>query len=373
MRNLLIKLFILSGMLLGLPLLGIVLAGYPVLRYLEFPPKTPYVIHAPFSWIAFMIYSLFITGMVLPLLIQAIKGIHRNPNGSANQRRFPWWGWCGVLTGGMVWILAWTRFSWFAPFQPHTFAPLWGSYILVINALRYRKTGHCMMLDRPGFFLLLFPISAAFWWFFEYLNRFVQNWQYTGVHYPPWEYFGLASLSFATVLPAVLGTREWIFSAAWIEKGFAKFLFLKCAYPKALAGAFLIISASGLTGIGVWPDYLFPLLWISPLIIIVSVQVLLDETHIFADILQGDWRFLISAALAALVCGWFWEMWNYYSLAKWEYSVPFVNRFRFFEMPVLGFAGYLPFGLECAIIGKLLEQGHSPPRGKPRGSTNEIS
>ena len=25
-----------------------------------------------------------------------------------------------------------------------------------------------------------------------------------------------------------------------------------------------------------------------------------------------------------------------YSLAKWEYSVPFVNRFQIFEMPVLG-------------------------------------
>ncbi|MBW2201626.1 MAG: hypothetical protein JRF71_12460, partial [Deltaproteobacteria bacterium] len=82
-----------------------------------------------------------------------------------------------------------------------------------------------------------------------------------------------------------------------------------------------------------------------------------DETHILADLLQGDWRFLISTALAALVCGWFWEMWNYNSLAKWEYCVPFVNRFQIFEMPVLGFAGYLPFGLECAIIGKLLERG----------------
>ena len=213
-----------------------------------------------------------------------------------------------------------------------------------------------MMLDRPRFFMQLFPISAVFWWFFEYLNRFVQNWQYTGTHYPPWLYFGLASLSFSIVLPAVLGTREWISSAAWIEKCFGKFLFLKCSYPKVLAGALLIISASGLAGIGVWPDYLFPLLWVSPLIIIVSLQVLCNETHVFSGIPQGDWRFVISAALAAFVCGWFWEMWNYYSLAKWEYRVPFVNRFQIFEMPVLGFAGYLPFGLECAIIGKLLEQ-----------------
>ncbi len=47
-------------------------------------------------------------------------------------------------------------------------------------------------------------------------------------------------------------------------------------------------------------------------------------------------------------------MWNYNSLAHWEYSVPFVQRFHVFEMPVLGFAGYLPFGLECAAVAGLL-------------------
>ena len=52
--------------------------------------------------------------------------------------------------------------------------------------------------------------------------------------------------------------------------------------------------------------------------------------------------------LAGLVCGFFWELWNICSLAKWIYSVPFVDRFHVFEMPLLGYAGYLPFGIECA-------------------------
>ena len=66
-------------------------------------------------------------------------------------------------------------------------------------------------------------------------------------------------------------------------------------------------------------------------------------------------------ALAALVCGFFWEMWNYFSLARWTYSVPLVQRFQLFEMPLLGYAGYLPFGLVCAIIGDaILSPG--PPK-----------
>jgi hypothetical protein len=48
-------------------------------------------------------------------------------------------------------------------------------------------------------------------------------------------------------------------------------------------------------------------------------------------------------------------MWNYWSLAKWEYRIPFVHRFLVFEMPILGYAGYLPFGLECALIGNMVK------------------
>ena len=59
------------------------------------------------------------------------------------------------------------------------------------------------------------------------------------------------------------------------------------------------------------------------------------------------------AALAALICGWFWELWNVRSLAHWEYSIPFVDRFHLFDMPILGYAGYLPFGLECLAVADL--------------------
>ena len=52
-------------------------------------------------------------------------------------------------------------------------------------------------------------------------------------------------------------------------------------------------------------------------------------------------------------------MWNIHSLAKWIYEVPLVGRFKIFEMPVLGYAGYLPFGLECYVIAKLfMRRGH---------------
>lgn len=349
-----LKFGVLAAMLLGLPMLGIVLAGYPIERYLEFPPETRYVSQAPFAWIAFGAYALFIAAVVLPFVGRIIRTVCESKAGPANGGSFPWWGWLGVIWGAVFWVLAWTRFDWFAPLQQHTFTPLWLALILVVNALCYRRSGRCMLKDRIGYFLFLFPASAAFWWFFEYLNRFVQNWHYTGVHYGAFEYFLHATLSFSTVLPAVLGTREWIASMAWVEQGFKNYLPLQISHPRTAAGAVLLVSGVGLAGIGVWPDYLFALLWISPLLIIVSLQSLTGEWHVLAEIAVGDWRRVISAAAAALFCGGFWEMWNYWSLAKWQYSVPFVHRFPIFEMPLLGYAGYLPFGLECLVIGDLL-------------------
>ena len=355
MRSFLVKFFIMAGMLVGFPLLGLTLADLPMSQYLEFPPETRYVSHAPFSWVAFVCYSLFILAVVVTLLMKGVRSGRRARAEPSSPYTFPWWGWIGVVTGVIAWILAWTRFPWFSRFQPHTFTPLWLSFIIVINGLTYRRRGHCMMLDRPRFFLLLFPASAAFWWFFEYLNRFVQNWYYVGAHFGAWEYFWYATLPFSTVLPAVLGTRDWIIPSSWFDEGFKSFLPIRFSQPKVLAWAVLFASGAGLTGIGVWSNYLFPLIWVSPLFIIVSLQALMGERHVLEDVARGDWRLVVSSALAALFCGWFWEMWNYYSLAKWEYAISFVHRYQIFQMPILGYAGYLPFGLECAVIGGMLE------------------
>ena len=94
--------------------------------------------------------------------------------------------------------------------------------------------------------------------------------------------------------------------------------------------------------------------------IIISVQAILGRDTIFAPIKDGNWRKIFLLAVSALICGFFWEMWNFLSLAKWIYSIPFVGEFKIFEMPVLGFAGYLPFGLECAVIAQMLAPSATP-------------
>jgi hypothetical protein len=356
---------ILFVLLVGLPLFGLLSEGKDISLYLEFPPLTRYVLHAPFSWPFFA--CLAIVGIVT-LLFLAIQLNPKQTCPTVPQKmaayHFPWWGILGLLLVGISWILAWNRFPWFTACQAHTFLPLWLGYILSINSITYCRTGSCIITKRTWYFLVLFPVSALFWWFFEYLNRFTQNWYYSGVEsFNVVEYVFHASLCFSTVLPAVLSTEELLSSFPRISTP------LKNSYPinrqktRAMSIGFFLLSAFGLAAISRWPDYLFPLLWLSPLIIVVTVQNISGQSTILAPLGKGDWRPVWLPALAALFCGFFWELWNFKSYAHWVYSIPFVQKFHIFEMPILGFLGYLPFGLECKMIAGLVEKNMIRCRG----------
>jgi hypothetical protein len=170
----------------------------------------------------------------------------------------------------------------------------------VVNALTYRRTGRCMLLHRPRYFLSLFPLSAGFWWFFEYLNRFVQNWHYVGGgELSAWEYLVRATLPFSTVLPAVLGTAEWLTSFPRCSAGLDRFVTFEFKNHTTWGWGLLIGSAVGLFGIGLWPDYLFSLVWVAPLLLITSLQLIRDEPTIFSE--HGAWR--LANPLGSGACG----------------------------------------------------------------------
>lgn len=339
----------LAGLLLGLPLLGAVLAGHPASRYLEFPPLTQYVPHAPFSWAALTVFSLLgllAAWAIIPLYFPC----RRAGSGERTSHRFPPWGWFSLLAMLSFWVLAWTRFDWFKPMQSFTFTLLWLAYILFANAVAYWRTGYCYATHRRRELAALFPASAVFWWYFEYLNRFVQNWHYIGIDgYGPIRYASQATLAFSTVIPAVMSTLEMLKTLPCLSRiRYRPSIAIRIS--RRHAWALLILSALGLAGIAAWPDWLFPAIWLLPMLILLSLPTLFNHEEPLSGSGLGDWHLATLAMLAALLCGFLWEMWNYFSIPKWIYSVPFVNRFHLFEMPLLGYLGYLPFGLTCLLV-----------------------
>ncbi|MBE0569379.1 MAG: hypothetical protein IH576_01935 [Deltaproteobacteria bacterium] len=358
-----------------LPLLGAAAAGKPLAPYLQFPPKTPDIPHAPFSLPAFLGLAFFVLAATAPLCFRLLRRAER-PAPSEPARPFPRWGWASAGLGGAAWIVAWCRFPWMGGLQAHTFTPLWVSFILVVNALAYRRTGRCLLLSRTRGFLLLFPASAAFWWSFEYLNRFVGNWHYVGGReFGAGEYFLFATLPFSTVLPAVLSARELLLSRPRFDAAFRDWRPFSPDRPRAAAAAALLLSCAGLLAVGFVPDVVFPLVWVAPPLLLISVSALRGEPHALSGIAGGDWRAFVASSAAALFCGFFWEMWNYGSAVKWVYDIPYVDAIRLFEMPVLGYAGYLPFGVLCAQIGERLlgpAQRATEKSSSPDGKCDKI-
>ena len=353
----LLHLSLVVALVLLLPLAGAAALGKPLSAYLQFPPTTPDVPHAPFSLPVFLGLTLLILAATIPLLLRLLS--FRGEGGlRVPVMPFPWWGWTGAALGAASWILAWSRFPGLGGFQSHAFTPLWIGFILVVNALTVRRTGRCLMLSRPRPFLLLFPVSAGFWWSFEYLNRFVGNWRYIGgVEFGAMEYFLFATLPFSTVLPAVLSTRELLLSFPRFDATFREWRPLSPANPQAIGLGGLLLSCAGLFAVGAVPDAAFPLVWVAPPTLLISLAALRGEPHALSGIASGDWRPAVSSVLAALLCGFFWETWNSGSYAKWVYSIPYVDALHVFEMPLLGYAGYLPFGVLCAEVGDRLLAG----------------
>ena len=345
-----IKILSFIFLLLCPPLLGVLIRGSPLTPYFAFPPTTQRIETTSFSWLFFFAIALPLVTIIVIFVLR----LFRFPNPSKDtsiSALFPWWGWAGFALTIIGWGLAWTRFPWFQDFQIHTFTPLWIGYIFVISGLTWKRTGYCLLKKRPGYFLSLFPMSAVFWWLFEYVNRFSQNWYYWGGRdLDATAYFWSATLPFSTVIPAVLSTCELLYSFPRLNDPFHAWRKIQVKKSKLLGWQLIFIATIGLIGIGAWPELWYPFVWISPLFILVGFQVIFEEHNIFEYLKVGDWRPVVIPALAGLMCGVFWEMWNYHSLAHWEYAIPYLHGFKVFEMPILGYSGYFPFGVTCITM-----------------------
>lgn len=247
------------------------------------------------------------------------------------------------------WAIAWNHNL---PFSEHSFFPLWLGYISTVNGLSQVLFGHSLLTTLKKRFVILFLISVPFWWTFEGANLFVSNWQYILPHtVSKLEYFFRASISFSTVVPAVLSTTYFLNS-------FLKDTRLNTQKKLNLSYRFWLLAL----GLGIFslfliykfPTIAFPLVWLSLVLITEPLNFFFGFNSWLKKISEGNWTPFVSIVAGTLACGFFWELWNYYSLPKWIYTLPHFYYFKVFEMPVLGYLGYLPFGLEVYSFSQFI-------------------
>ncbi|MCP4681623.1 MAG: hypothetical protein GY864_04755 [Desulfobacterales bacterium] len=258
----------------------------------------------------------------------------------------------GAIGLGLI-IVCWTLNWSLSGLRTHLlFFPLWLGYCLTVDALTRFRSGTSMLSRSPLAYAKLFLMSVPAWWLFELFNWRTRNWFYAGREsFSDIEYFAFASLCFSTVMPAVFGTAELVASFTWVKRIRPG---LRISLKQSTLFAFFGPGLLMLVLVLARPLYFFPFVWLSVYFILDPLNVWMKNRSILGYIANGDWRPMLSLCMGCLICGFFWEMWNFYSYPKWVYHVPFVDFFPIFEMPLLGYGGYLPFSMELFALYQLM-------------------
>ncbi len=287
---------------------------------------------------------------------------------------FPYWFWGALPVLIICWIIMWTRAKIPVDLEPitslpisfslerYTFVPLWWSFICILDGIVYKRNNAISLLSiKPRVMQVLAVVSCYSWFAFEYLNFFVmENWYYPNNHVM--SDFGNIfwfSLSYTTVLPAIV---EWYL----LLKTFPRMRDRYSNGPrlKVNKGWLIALYIVGLVLsllMGYFPYQLFWVLWVALVPLLSAAMGLTRLWTPFTPIREGNWSPILLIAIGTVLNGLFWEMWNFGSEwfksgypanpNYWKYSVPYLDKFHIFsEMPILGYFGYLFFGVNCWIL-----------------------
>lgn len=251
------------------------------------------------------------------------------------------------------------------PFYSWYYLFAWWPYIFAAESI-LAKRGNSLLFRDTSKFLRLLPLSLTVWLFFELYNFRLDNWHYLNVPSDTLARWTAYALSFATVLPGLDVTRRLLdeLGAGRFSPG-KKLTHIHKAAPwfMALGVVFMLLPL-------IWPRYFFPLVWGGVVFLIDPILYRMGGRSFMEQLQHGNWRNFFLWLYSGALCGILWELWNFWAGSKWFYTVPFVGELKLFEMPVLGFLGFPPFALECAVLINLFtwsrERIHLMPSARRR-------
>ncbi len=265
----------------------------------------------------------------------------------AAQKKFLWYGYLGIfyiLLAEAGLILRWGFFETFmTPW-------CWTGLILFLDALNYRLAGHSLIQNRRKEFLWMLPFSIAFWYIFEFYNLFLQNWHYVGLpEWRPLRYFGYF-WSFATIWPGVLEIYELLRNRGILARVTVRPIKLSGSLLTASFVFGLLCLVSPFVVSARIATYLAAPVWLGMIFLLDPLNYSWKRASLWGDWSRGDLSRLFQLFLAGAIAGFLWEFWNYWATTKWVYTVPILGHVKLFEMPVVGYLGFLPFAVEIFVM-----------------------
>jgi hypothetical protein len=260
----------------------------------------------------------------------------------------------------------------------HWFTPIvWTGYILFIDAWVFKLRGRSLLMKARLEFLVVAIFSIAVWWLFEFYNapRFWKSdlelwWHYHNLEPNPYLRRAGYDWAFATIFPAMFETAE-LFSVTILGRQPRR---PAIKFSRGILIVSVIIGLVACVGPLIYlSEWLAPIVWLGFIFLIDPLNALRGWPSISGDLARGDWRRLLSLLASGLICGFLWEFWNYWAIAKWTYTVPYFGNVKLFEMPVLGFLGFPPFAVECWVIYIFLRSLLPPGRRESESAEIYVS
>lgn len=251
----------------------------------------------------------------------------------------------GLALVAIFWYASWMHLG---VLGEYAFFPLWLGYILTVDALVARRKGDSLLTRSPREFAVLFLLSMPVWWIFEFHNYFLLNWHYLIPNdYSPLHIIVESTICFSIVVPAIFETAELIATFDFVNRfRSSKRIIIQTRHLWCV----MYVAVGLFAGVLFLPRYFFPFTWIWLFLFVDALNFLRGRVSLIEQASRGDWRMIGTLAIAGVVCGFFWELWNIFAMPKWYYTVPFFNFAKIFEMPLLGYGGYIPFAWELYAV-----------------------
>jgi len=272
------------------------------------------------------------------------------------RRRLGPTGWLGTA----IIVAAEILLAFHKPVATLFFTPIvWTGYLLLVGALVRSLSSTPSATAAVSQTLLPYSKWLAFWsvplWLvFEAYNLRLRNWTYVGLPANPLVR-GIGYVwAFATIWPAIVVTAHFLravglFSNRTEPRPACKTSTVAAIFLTGLV--FLLFPILAPVRVG---SYLFGLVWIGFVLLLDPLNYWWKGRSLLREWEAGDSSTLLSFLAAGWVCGIFWEFWNFWSVAKWLYVFPILQNRKVFEMPILGYVGFLPFAVECFVMYEFL-------------------
>ena len=261
-------------------------------------------------------------------------------------RAFPAHGWLGLVAlAGAEWLM----FRGVEPVATYFTPIVWTAYLLVADAALFALSNHSPLREAPREFARMALLSIPLWLIFEAYNLRLANWAYVGLPQNLFARWLGYAWSFATITPALLLTAEVVAALGWFSRP-GRPLRLADSGRRTLVwlgAAMLVVPVILPRRIG---GYLFAFVWLGFVFLLDPLLRRRGAPSLLAEFERGDYSRLGSLLVSGWICGWLWEFWNFWAVAKWVYVFPISQQWKIFEMPAPGYLGFLPFALEAFIL-----------------------